>query len=54
MMTMRRGSSLSRRASSLIGDPMMKLPAGTITISGHSAQSLNASFGLRHRISLPT
>jgi hypothetical protein len=51
---MRRGSSLSRRPSSLIGEPMMKVPAGTITISGHSAQSLNVSFGLRQRVSLPT
>jgi len=33
---------------------MMKLPAGSITISKHSAQSKNVSFGLRYHMSLQT
>src|SRR5262245_29301282 len=38
----------------LISDPIMTSPAGTTTISGHSGQSLNVSFGFRHRRSLAT
>ena len=34
--------------------PIVKLPAGTTTISGHSGQSLKLSPGFRQRFSLPT
>src|SRR4051812_17428649 len=38
-------SSLSRPGS-LAGEPIVKLPAGTTTISGHLSHSLNTFFGL--------
>src|SRR5437764_142352 len=41
-------------SSLFFSDPIMKLPAGTTTISGHSGQSLKLSFGFRQRFSLPT
>jgi hypothetical protein len=33
------------RSFSLGGDPIVKLPCGTTTISGHASHSLNESFG---------
>ena len=42
---MRWGPSSASRPASLAGEPISNLPAGTTTISGHSAQSRNASPG---------
>src|SRR5690349_2238730 len=36
------GPSLSTRPTSLSGDPIMNLPAGTTIIGGHTGQSLNS------------
>src|SRR5262245_10582872 len=48
-------SSLYCRSGSFRGDPIVKLPAGTTTMSGHSGQSLNCSVipapGLKQRCS---
>src|ERR1700722_14053503 len=46
------GPSSSNRTFSFFGQPIMKLPAGTTTISGHLSHSLNTSFGLRERSSV--
>src|SRR5262249_6099014 len=40
MVTFRCGPSWPRRPASFSGDPIMKLPAGTTTISGQLAHSL--------------
>src|SRR5207244_4922449 len=39
------GPSSAECPGSLVGDPLVKLPAGTTTISGQFAHSLNVSFG---------
>jgi hypothetical protein len=46
MVTGRCGPSLPSRPGSSSGDPIMKLPAGTTTISGHSGQSRNTRPGV--------
>src|SRR5262245_6261067 len=51
MVTVRCGPSSSERPSSPNGDPIVKLPAGTTTISGHSSHSLKLSLGLSARSS---
>jgi hypothetical protein len=46
---MRCGPSFLSRSFSLAGDPMVKLPAGTTTISGQLSHSLKLSFGFSPR-----
>jgi hypothetical protein len=43
------GPSVGVRSASLASEPMMKLPAGTTTISGHRSQSTKLSPGLSER-----
>src|SRR5262249_19911082 len=54
MVTLCMGPSSFSCFSSFSGDPLMKLPAGTATLPGHSGQSLKVSPGLTQRFSLPT
>src|SRR5262245_45489322 len=49
MVTLRCGPSASDRPGSLAGDPIMKLPAGTTTISGQTSHSRKVSPGLSAR-----
>jgi hypothetical protein len=46
IVTVRCGPSLEERPGSFVGEPMVKLPAGTTIICGQFAHSLNVSFGL--------
>src|SRR5215204_3743192 len=48
MVTLRCGPSFSSRLFSFTGEPIMKKPVGTTTISGHSGQSLKVSLGFKH------
>ena len=43
------GPSSTARPGSLAGEPIVKPPAGTTTISGHLSQSLNVSLALSTR-----
>src|SRR5436190_22923272 len=45
MVTVCCGPSSAECPGSLVGDPIVKLPAGTTIISGQFAHSLNVSFG---------
>src|SRR5262249_14134281 len=47
------GSSSLNRPGSFEGEPIMKLPAGTTTISGQLGQSLKLSLGFTQRRSFP-
>src|SRR5215510_14562679 len=51
MVTLRCGPSEASCPSSLAGDPIRKVPAGTTTISGHWWHSVKLSFGLSPRSS---
>ncbi len=44
IVTLRCGPSALSRPASLAGEPIMKLPAGTTTISGQPSQSLKPSW----------
>src|SRR5262245_40266207 len=50
----RTSTSSLYRSGSFAGDPIMKVPAGTTTISGQVGQSLKVSLGLRQPRSLAT
>jgi hypothetical protein len=47
-------SRITSRSDSFAGDPIVKIPEGTTTISGQVGQSRKLSFVLRQRFSPPT